>query len=275
VIKALLKGNRDKSWLVKRLERVEKELERLKTMLPQKGIELILNDLGYQGFLQFKIGSGHSEENLNQKLSVLKILAGRSECFDAYFEHLEALSEKLKESRIYKQKKPRVTLSTFHSSKGLEFDKVFVIDAVEGTIPCSASREDPKLFSEEVRLFYVGATRAKNELNFICVSDQKNGVFPSPFIGYLIDGIPKKKPQEPKRGESFGVKRNAVTADKKVLRANETELQAYQIGTIVSHRRFGKGQIIARNGDVVNVQFERVGNKKMNLSVCLENGVIQ
>jgi hypothetical protein len=66
-----------------------------------------------------------------------------------------------------------------------------------------------------------------------------------------------------------------VTADKKVLRANETELQAYQIGTIVSHRRFGKGQIIARNGDVVNVQFERVGNKKMNLSVCLENGVIQ
>lgn len=274
-IRALIRENRDKTWLVKRLELVEKELARLKIMPPQKGIDLILDELGYRGFLQFKIGAGHSEENLNQKLSVLKILAGRSERFDAYFEHLQALSEKLKESRIYKQKKPRVTLSTFHSSKGLEFDKVFVIDAVEGTIPCSASREDPGLFGEEVRLFYVGSTRAKNELIFICVSDQKNGVFPSPFIGYLIDGIPKKKPQEQKHqgGERFGMKRNDPI--KKLPKVDEADLQAYQVGATVSHRRFGKGQIISRNGDVVNVQFEKVGNKKMNLSVCLENGVIQ
>jgi hypothetical protein len=61
---------------------------------------------------------------------------------------------------------------------------------------------------------------------------------------------------------------------KKLPKVDEADLQAYQVGATVSHRRFGKGQIISRNGDVVNVQFEKVGNKKMNLSVCLENGVI-
>ncbi|WKY48004.1 ATP-dependent helicase [Eubacteriaceae bacterium ES3] len=275
-IRALIRGNKEKSWLVARLETVEKLLNRLRMETPQKGIDLILDEMGYRGYLQFKIGSGHSEESLNQKLSVLKILAGRSDTFSEYFMHLEELSEKLMEKRIYQQKKPRVTLSTFHSSKGLEFEKVFVIDAVEGTIPCPGSREELSLFGEEVRLFYVGATRAKKELIYICVSDQKNGIFPSSFISYLIDGIPPEKPvvQNEKGAESFGVRNNFNKPVKVVTSYSEQELKAYKPGVVVTHRRFGKGEIIEKNGDVVKVNFEKAGNKKMNLSVCLENGVI-
>ena len=62
----------------------------------------------------------------------------------------------------------RLTFSTIHSAKGLEFSKVFVVDLYEGTLPSTSSiedlREDPDLYEEERRLFYVAMTRAKREL---------------------------------------------------------------------------------------------------------------
>lgn len=64
-------------------------------------------------------------------------------------------------------------LSTIHSSKGLEFEKVFIIDAVDGEFPSRAAleptEEGERLMNEEIRLFYVGVTRAKGELEFISV----------------------------------------------------------------------------------------------------------
>jgi Superfamily I DNA and RNA helicases len=56
-----------------------------------------------------------------------------------------------------------VTLTTMHSSKGLEFDTVFLISCVEGIIPHEKSKTDSQI-EEELRLFYVGLTRAKNNL---------------------------------------------------------------------------------------------------------------
>jgi hypothetical protein len=61
-------------------------------------------------------------------------------------------------------------LSTIHSSKGLEYDRVYLMDVADGLFPAqiptpgAATPEDWKLFEEERRLFYVGMTRAKKEL---------------------------------------------------------------------------------------------------------------
>ncbi len=60
-----------------------------------------------------------------------------------------------------------LVLSTIHQAKGLEWNSVFVIGLCEGQFPHSKSIEEPLQMEEERRLFYVAATRTKNDLYLI------------------------------------------------------------------------------------------------------------
>jgi DNA helicase-2/ATP-dependent DNA helicase PcrA len=55
-------------------------------------------------------------------------------------------------------------MMTLHSAKGLEFDTVFLVGLEEGILPHSRSLLNPSELSEEVRLAYVGLTRARHNL---------------------------------------------------------------------------------------------------------------
>ncbi|AFA47427.1 ATP-dependent helicase [Acetobacterium woodii] len=280
VLDGLIKKSAGKDWQINRLKELKSGFQRLKNVNPKIGIAMILDDLGYRSYLNFRINSGQSEESIEQKLSMLKILAGRVPDFWRFFDKLTKLEEKLQEPQAKQTKNPLVTLSTFHSSKGLEFEKVFIIDATEGQIPnVSTAPEDHKAYAEEVRLFYVAVTRAKMELIFLCVKNREKDIKPSPFITYLIDGLPKKKRQTSKPSfktkikESFGSQQNKwqnyKTSELKM------DLSAYQKGTLIAHQRFGEGTILERDGMIATIHFDQVGEKKMNLAVCIENGVIK
>ena len=63
-----------------------------------------------------------------------------------------------------KSDEPPLTLSTFHSSKGLEFKVVFIIHALDGVIPSSFSVGEEDSIEEERRLLYVAVTLAAEQL---------------------------------------------------------------------------------------------------------------
>jgi DNA helicase-2/ATP-dependent DNA helicase PcrA len=57
-----------------------------------------------------------------------------------------------------------LSLMTLHSSKGLEFDAVFIVGAEEAYLPVRSAIGDAKKVEEERRLFYVGITRARQQV---------------------------------------------------------------------------------------------------------------
>lgn len=85
----------------------------------------------------------------------------------AFLDKLSALQLTLSQHR--NSPDTHLTLSTIHSSKGLEYGRVYLLDVLDGVLPSIPreevkTAEDAKLYEEERRLFYVGMTRAKNEL---------------------------------------------------------------------------------------------------------------
>lgn len=75
----------------------------------------------------------------------------------------------------------RLFVSTIHKAKGLEFDNVFVFDAVEGRIPNYYNENNPSMLAEDARKLYVALSRAKKRL-YVCYSEQST-----------VPGMPKRK----------------------------------------------------------------------------------
>ena len=76
----------------------------------------------------------------------------------------------------------RVTLSTIHSAKGLEWETVVIIWATEGRIPSPMAFNSPDDLEEERRLIYVATTRAKKNLVIIApqnIYDRRLGTVPT------------------------------------------------------------------------------------------------
>ena len=95
--------------------------------------------------------------------------------YEAWFLHMDDMREQLSKE-MNEKKTDAVTLSTFHGVKGLEYDYVYIIDINEGILPYKKSVLDLDV-EEERRLFYVGITRTKKDLNLFRNS--------SPFLHLL------------------------------------------------------------------------------------------
>jgi len=86
-----------------------------------------------------------------------------------------------------------VTLMTLHAAKGLEFDTVFFVGLEEGILPHTNSLFDPKELAEEVRLAYVGLTRARKRLFLLYAQGrQMYGSFQNNAPSRILHALPKE-----------------------------------------------------------------------------------
>jgi len=98
------------------------------------------------------------------------------------------------ETEEKKHEEPPLVLSTIHSSKGLEWEHVFIIQCLDGIIPSAYSLEDEYQLDEELRLLYVATTRAKQMLyySYPALAHSQYGDYftkPSRFIDDLNEQI--------------------------------------------------------------------------------------
>lgn len=176
-----------KEYQIDRIFQLKHSFKRLSKLPLDRAIEYIENTIGYSDYLKEKIKrSGTAGFSTELILESLKLLA---KGLESPYE-LEEKLMRIKNLRTFKVP-GSVSLSTIHSSKGLEYDSVYVVDLVEGEFPSDKSVDiDPRgidlSLEEERRIFYVAITRAKKQLTLLSLKSRNNEpVAPSSFFTKL------------------------------------------------------------------------------------------
>lgn len=159
---------KDKPYVCDKIERLQYDLKMLGRMGPFAAINYIRHVIGYEEYLkEYAEFRRMNVEDLIEVLNELQESARGYRTYDEWFAYIERYKKEMDEMRKRQQEvKEGVHLATMHSSKGLEYEKVFILDAAEGITPYKKAVLDADL-EEERRMFYVAMTRAKKELT-IC-----------------------------------------------------------------------------------------------------------
>jgi DNA helicase-2/ATP-dependent DNA helicase PcrA len=191
-----------------------------------------------------------------------------------------------------------VTLITLHQAKGLEFPIVFIIGLEEGLCPHTRSMQDPSQMEEERRLFYVGVTRAMEQLYLVHASRRslyggESIQYPSSFLASIPQDLTdravrrvakdawllessapaaSRTPSDPYKREANPPvpNRASLGTGPSPLVAPGVATRHYHPGDRVFHPSFGNGIVVSSEtsaGDeVVTVAFEGKGVKKLSMS---------
>ena len=193
-----------------------------------------------------------------------------------------------------------VTLMTVHSSKGLEFDCVFVAGMEESLFPHMNSIGDVKGVEEERRLAYVAITRARKHLYLTCAAQRQlfGSTHVNPVSRFLHE-IPQELRQTSgvgsagfsgtgweKRGSRRGISgsgaeagegrvfgrssafgsgersRNARTGLSAAAQKKSGATTTFAKGDLVDHKTFGRGTVTKVDGDTVHVHFTKLNQTK-------------
>ena len=179
--------------------------------------------------IDVEIGYGDYMERMNldrNKFYILKMLSYNEDTIEGFLGRLGNLRTLLQRKKDDEEAK--FILSTVHSSKGLEYDRVFMLDVTRDIFPGnpSGSLADKATFlEEERRIFYVGITRAKNELNIFEIGESK-----SSFI------------EEMEESEGAGVIAKVKKKDS-VKSTLPSENYSLEVGQRVVQKRYGAGAV--------------------------------
>lgn len=178
----------DKEWMLDRIDQLEADMKVLKNLKPYAAVNFIRKAIGYDDFLkEYAEYRKIKPEGLFEILDEIMEAARTCGSYEEWFLHIEEYGrqlELLKKEQDFRKK--GVAVETMHSSKGLEYEAVWILDANEGVIPYQKATL-PEDIEEERRLFYVAMTRAKKELHIYYTRERYNkSVEPSRFVNEIM-----------------------------------------------------------------------------------------
>ena len=191
---------------------------------------------------------------------------------------------------IENQDQDKVSLMTLHLSKGLEFKHVFIVGLEEDLFPSALSYNTRSELEEERRLFYVGITRAKENLYLSYANSRYRWgkliyCEESRFLNEIDkDYVKIIKPNPIESNVSLSPRKNIIyksQSNLKRLPKTSTSIPAIKInvseGDSVSHEKFGVGEIIRIEGigndSKATVNFKKFGLKNLLLRFAKLNKV--
>lgn len=235
-----------------------KKFSKLRELEPSKCIRFIRFELNYEEYIEnFSKKFKYNINNIDNILKMLEILCGNIKNINELELEINILKDKIQNSKRFKGENV-VTLTTMHSAKGMEFNKVFIMDFVDNVIPAPIESNDKQEIlshiEEERRIAYVAITRAKNNV-------------------YIL--YPKVVTQQP--SIFYNEIKNIIQQDREFQTNQITKkiIMKLSEGLNIKHKSFGNGCIIKKEGDKISVLFEDT-NKVMCLSseVCVKSNLI-
>ncbi len=218
---------------LQKLSRLYKRLEDY----PQ-AIEDFLREIDFWDYLRESYKDAEErEENVKELLRYLRQKHSEGYRLVDVLEEVDFLTEREEEEGAVK-------ISTIHASKGLEFDVVFLPRLEEGILPHEKAKESQEEMEEELRLFYVAITRAKELLFMTYTRNSK----PSRFLSLI--------PKELLDLSAFAKKKTTYMPELK-------SLKDFKVGDRVLHEIFGEGVILAIEDSKALVEF-KAGRKSIH-----------
>lgn len=243
-LNALMTKYQDKAWMVDRLEKLQYDLVMLKKMEPFAAINYIRKAIGYDEYLEdYAKFRRIKVEELYDTIEELQESAKGYATYQEWFDHMEQYKLELQEQMENRKKYhvDSISLATMHSSKGLEYEAVFIVDANEGITPHRKAVLDEDM-EEERRMFYVAMTRAKRLLYIFSAKERYNKEFTrSRFVGEML--------------------------------FNKQELKK---GTLIEHKSYGKGRVDKIEDGKITIYFDRLRKLRvLDLDFCIQNELLK
>ena len=238
----------------------------------------VLQDTGYKEYIEE--GSEIGQSRWENVLELRRLTYEFSELgLSAFLENVALVSDQDTLPEVL----DAPTLMTLHAAKGLEFPVVFIIGLDDGWLPHNRSLDDAEEMAEERRLFYVGITRAKDQL-YLIRADQRssfgsyNMTQPSRFLEDIPEALIQRRGVHIQRGRK---ERHGILERWESLEQGSAEkkksMQApinpqFKPGMRVKHPSWGEGMVIecrVQDGDeILGVAFESVGIKRLAASLA-------
>lgn len=249
-------------WTAGKVKAMRTHMANMMREPADKALFRILNPMGYLDYVE---RSGLK----NTKTEILQMLAQGERSPLALVERLDALAEILRNKEDDKEAK--LVLSTIHSSKGLEYDTVYLLDVADGLFPetvltsyRSADKEEIAAYEEERRLFYVGVTRAKE--NLILFHAKTKSTFLEQFLPDLrgseaeAEHIAKRPNPKKTSLQADGQKALARFASSRESYSKQGIVPTVHPGDIVLHSKYGRGEVgaLLEKSGKIRVSFDGI-----------------